>query len=965
MPATTRRSSYGSPQSSRIAVRPPSSPSALDSIKPSPSNHRPQRRTKLSEATQRWGAFSLSPSPPPTISSSASARPTIEKQANGSGSCAVITIDDDDDDDQQRGEESEWEPETPPLPPICQPEVSPLPLELNNGDEAAYMEVSFDCQTPTPPPEEPSKQHVAETSQCATTGGHASPPPKDTRNSPSASSSPSMGSPTPPNEEEPEPAEPRKSIFDIHDQEEQDAMLAQLQALLPGSDAEASDSDNDDLDYEEKRNRRLMKNKAMLLQLGLTAAQSGRKEDSRASSAGGADVASPLHAGVADETIHDADDEDDNHGEGPSTQPRRKRGRPSKIGKAAERSGRRSHTAANKQHARLSLKLAEDGTTTSLPLQGTEHELAYIYLLPPRARDPFILIENFLVEAPKPPTPPPPSPSPSPPPLVVSAKKMGKRKAAGEKPSKLIKNQKRLLSANANGVEVEITGRWTASGASLEGTSCHQCRRKRDYPMMHCRKCPLHWCYGCMDVRYGAFDPADPTDAPYEGCVDTWNPSDTHWRCPKCRGICNCSLCLVKGGYKELLHGPGGGEGPPVPVTPGAKKSRVSSLSAQIRGPKLEREHRSVRHFLFSSLGIIKTNNANLGDEEVHVRSDEEGVEPVGDHPLVGNRQSTTHSLAKLRERIVVIKRLAREERAKWKDREKEIRWVGVDDYSDEDELDPEQDSRTSLPVNAAAAPLGPSKYSHVKRITLRLPARPSAPARKTSRRRRKFSAPAARGDGNEDLTAAAIFAATQGPTLFSDAGSSREANVWVRGAMDVGESESDGLLTDIEEGEEGGAVQEVEQADDDDEQAERGEDQEEEEEEEEDELVDESSDDNDVEDEVLSRHAGQTSRRPSASLSILSSGLSDPPSLTPLSSRHPSPSAQHQGGHDDSGSGSGKPDGNHTQRQRYGLLPIPTSTGDGPAASPSFFYNAIADVAGQEARSSRPRRSAVASHGR
>ncbi|KAF8519181.1 hypothetical protein JB92DRAFT_2026398 [Gautieria morchelliformis] len=80
-----------------------------------------------------------------------------------------------------------------------------------------------------------------------------------------------------------------------------------------------------------------------------------------------------------------------------------------------------------------------------------------------------------------------------------------------------------------------------------EATTCHQCRRKNTREKMHChrfqlngRKCPFLFCQTCIEVRYD----------------ESFDTSNLRWHCPRCRGICNCSICLRKAGLGYILDGP-------------------------------------------------------------------------------------------------------------------------------------------------------------------------------------------------------------------------------------------------------------------------------------------------------------------------------------------------------------------------------------------------------------------------
>ncbi|XP_058773269.1 uncharacterized protein LOC131647388 [Vicia villosa] len=74
------------------------------------------------------------------------------------------------------------------------------------------------------------------------------------------------------------------------------------------------------------------------------------------------------------------------------------------------------------------------------------------------------------------------------------------------------------------------------------GISCHQCRRKTSNIGVTCKNprngkpCVLKFCHKCLKNRYGEME------------KDVGLLID--WKCPKCRGICNCSYCMKKIGQK-------------------------------------------------------------------------------------------------------------------------------------------------------------------------------------------------------------------------------------------------------------------------------------------------------------------------------------------------------------------------------------------------------------------------------
>ncbi|KAG2322003.1 hypothetical protein Bca52824_015216 [Brassica carinata] len=75
---------------------------------------------------------------------------------------------------------------------------------------------------------------------------------------------------------------------------------------------------------------------------------------------------------------------------------------------------------------------------------------------------------------------------------------------------------------------------------SSNGKCCHQCRQKTMDIAASCKamkkekQCTINYCHKCLLNRYG--EKAEEVGA----LVD--------WRCPKCRGICNCSFCRKKRG---------------------------------------------------------------------------------------------------------------------------------------------------------------------------------------------------------------------------------------------------------------------------------------------------------------------------------------------------------------------------------------------------------------------------------
>ncbi|KAJ7975716.1 Zinc-finger domain of monoamine-oxidase A repressor R1 protein [Quillaja saponaria] len=103
---------------------------------------------------------------------------------------------------------------------------------------------------------------------------------------------------------------------------------------------------------------------------------------------------------------------------------------------------------------------------------------------------------------------------------------------------------------------------------SVNGKTCHQCRQKTMDFVASCKNqkldkpCTIKFCHKCLMNRYG--EKADTVDLVND------------WKCPKCRGICNCSFCMKKRGYK-----------PTGQLVRTAKASGFSSVSEfmDVRGP--------------------------------------------------------------------------------------------------------------------------------------------------------------------------------------------------------------------------------------------------------------------------------------------------------------------------------------------------------------------------------------------
>ncbi|KAJ4832668.1 hypothetical protein Tsubulata_047354 [Turnera subulata] len=72
----------------------------------------------------------------------------------------------------------------------------------------------------------------------------------------------------------------------------------------------------------------------------------------------------------------------------------------------------------------------------------------------------------------------------------------------------------------------------------LNGKTCHQCRQKTLNLKATCKQkeCASHYCHKCLWNRYGV-------KAEETACLNDWI-------CPRCRGVCNCSMCMKKRGHR-------------------------------------------------------------------------------------------------------------------------------------------------------------------------------------------------------------------------------------------------------------------------------------------------------------------------------------------------------------------------------------------------------------------------------
>ncbi|KAJ7562950.1 hypothetical protein O6H91_03G090000 [Diphasiastrum complanatum] len=73
---------------------------------------------------------------------------------------------------------------------------------------------------------------------------------------------------------------------------------------------------------------------------------------------------------------------------------------------------------------------------------------------------------------------------------------------------------------------------------SVRGKTCHQCRQKTLGLRTWCNNCESlqgQFCGDCLIMRYG------------ENLLEV--NQKKNWKCPSCRGICNCSICRIRKGW--------------------------------------------------------------------------------------------------------------------------------------------------------------------------------------------------------------------------------------------------------------------------------------------------------------------------------------------------------------------------------------------------------------------------------
>ncbi|KAI5442565.1 uncharacterized protein LOC127120161 isoform X1 [Lathyrus oleraceus] len=129
---------------------------------------------------------------------------------------------------------------------------------------------------------------------------------------------------------------------------------------------------------------------------------------------------------------------------------------------------------------------------------------------------------------------------------------------------------------------------------SENGKSCHQCRQKTMDFSAACKNpkngkpCTIRFCHKCLLNRYG--EKAEEVDL----------LSD--WMCPKCKGSCNCSICMKRKGQQPtglLVHT--------------AKKSGFNSVSEMLSKKASHDLEKELVVDLFGELGKDKSLGENKG----------------------------------------------------------------------------------------------------------------------------------------------------------------------------------------------------------------------------------------------------------------------------------------------------------------------------------------------------------------
>ncbi|CDR87245.1 uncharacterized protein SPSC_00371 [Sporisorium scitamineum] len=401
-----------------------------------------------------------------------------------------------------------------PLHPTPSQTQQQLPADYDDLDDVVTPELPpADASAPPLPdslldsvatPEPTSTQSIVEAESVITS--------TEVRLSPDHTPGPSSP-PDPP----PDPLASQRPLFNPEDLEMQ-PLYDELKALLETE--QASDADDDDEDYEQRRLRKLRANDALLAQLGL------------AGTSGSQNPGTTEATDFENAKDHDADEQLEQTHDAPS----RGRGRPKKRGRSdsarPSESAQESRASNKKKKYDRKVKFAEDGTTKSAPLPGETFDLAYIEIPPlrNRARNEYVFIKDV--------------PDIRPEDLVSWSEDEEEEDAdadAGEQDE--LDSDGAIPGYDAIG-RIKTRRKRYQPDMLPDGTvltSCHQCRRKTPGLKMRCSRgsCTLSYCERCITVRYDNMH---------------FDPFATNFTCPRCLGFCNCSICLRRSGYGDLVQ---------------------------------------------------------------------------------------------------------------------------------------------------------------------------------------------------------------------------------------------------------------------------------------------------------------------------------------------------------------------------------------------------------------------------
>ncbi|KAN0060816.1 hypothetical protein ACQY0O_007475 [Thecaphora frezii] len=550
-------------------------------------------------------------------------------------------------------------------------------------------------------------------------------------------------------EPEPEPAEEQVDL-------EEEAMLEELRALLE-ADAAESESGDENETYEQKRQRKLRQNEALLAQLGLGAMDGSKGEsiqDCR-DSAKPEDEQSQLPQQQAED--HDGHEKQRQGSARPET------------GAGVDVS---SHPAPKKRKKyERRIRYAEDGTTKDDPLPGMIFAVAYIEVpqIRERARNDYCFVEDV-------PEPIYEDPWSEPEEEEEEEEEVEEEEedAAG-KQGRAVSSKVEVGPKKKRGrprkQPLETTGEPAAAAErpvkkkkidpDAPGTTCHQCRRKTTDDKMHCSyskgdlTCTLHFCKRCIEIRYGL----------------DFDASSTTFKCPRCMGYCNCSICLRKSGHGRQL----------VETDPNLK--RMVSLSRRIMDSEGKQRFGSVKEYIQALLG----GEVKLQDESNIARGGRPSKSAVADGGeskagTLAKRKTQKPKLPQLRYRATRLPDELGLPSLKIRFAPQRTRAFSVAELASNPAAD-----QTSEPV--ATLPEATSHADDGAEADMNVEGDPGRPNTGRSRGRPR----------KQPATAQERQSPAARPSRRSTEVAERESNVWVRGAADVSSDESSDLSDEDE----------------------------------------------------------------------------------------------------------------------------------------------------------------------